>query len=536
MKTLNRISQQQYAGFPRITSSHQRRQIARSSGKMACLAAFTALLIAAFAPSAMASSPPPSHYDATPESLAQHPIPDWWANDKFGIMIHWGVFSVPAYATRGADEFTLPPQCTGLAEWYWFVQQIPLCNASIYHLAKYGPLKTYDNFIPQFNPTRFNPDSWIRQFKRTGAKYFVLIAKHHDGFALWCSRTTHRDSCEMGPRRDLVSSLFSAAHRAGDAVKPGVYYSIPEWFNPAPRPDNATDGSGASGVGGGLLPLAFKSIVPPRNAYTQLPVKYTGYQAIADYAAGQVIPQMKELIKNYRPSLMWCDIGGNESYYKSNTMIADYYNASMTYHPEGVAVNDRCGDTTTHGDYTTIEEGKGNATVPFETLEAFGVSQGYNAEETEGDYKTSTTMIADLVNSIAKGGNYLLGIGPKADGTIPPMMATRMDDIGAWMAINGESVYNTHTGGLPAEGDLRFTAGNDGSYYITALAWPGSTLTVNSPVPLQPGQTIKLLGSTSGPLDYTRTADQLIITTPEGGDQAAATTSKSAFVFKVSGP
>lgn len=498
------------------------------------LAILAALVMAALAPSAFASTP--TNYDGTPESLSQHQVPDWWKNEKFGVMIHWGPYSVPAYATRGAAEFGLPPDCTGLAEWYWFVQQLTVCNASVHHLFKYGPFKVYDDFIPEFTASRFDPDAWISLMRSTGVKYFVLTSKHHDGFALWCSQTTRRDACDMGPRRDLVGALFAAAHRAGDVVRPGVYYSIPEWYNPAPRPSDAAEGSAASGVGGGLLPLVFSNPVPPRNAYTQLPVPYTGYQSISDYATGQSIPQVRELINNYKPHLLWCDIGGKESYYRSNQLIAEYYNSAATDRPEGVAVNDRCGDTTTHGDFTTIEEGKGNDTPPYEWLEAFGVSQGYNAYETASDYKTSGQMIANLVNAISKGGNYLLGIGPKADGTIPPMMVERMNDIGAWMDINKESVYNTRTGGLPAEGSLRFTEGNDGSYYITALAWPGSTLTVKSPVPIQPGKTITLLGSSAGPLAYQQTADGLVITTPAGGNQAAATTSKSAFVFKISGP
>lgn len=482
-------------------------------------------MLAALAAPATGHAQEPVSYEPTATSLARHRIPAWWQDGKFGVFIHWGVYSVPAYAPPGASPFELSPNCSAYAEWYWFVQQVPACTTWRHHLQTYGPDLVYDDFIPRFRAERFDPDAWVRLFARAGARYFVLTAKHHDGFSLWCTGTTRRNACEMGPRRDLVGALIAAARRDGDRVRPGLYYSIPEWYNPAPRPASATDGTGVN------APL-FASVFPPRNAYTQVPVPYTGYTTIADYAAGQVRPQLRELIDRYHPSVLWCDIGGDEDYFRSNETIAHYFNQARRTTPEGVVVDDRCGDPTTHRDYKTSEYKTTYPRPPFEATRGMGSSFGYNSQESDGSYLTGEQLIATLVSTVAHGGNLLLNVGPRADGTIPEPMADRLRAIGDWLAINGEAIYGSRPWTRPEAEDLRFTVGPAGFLYVTMLSWPGRELTIDAPLTLGRGARVALLGSDERPLPIRRAGSGHVVTLPSA-DRDVATRSRGAYTLRI---
>jgi alpha-L-fucosidase len=456
-------------------------------------------------------------YAGTKESLDEHPVPKWWTDDKFGIFIHWGVYSVPAYAPPGQPFL-------GYAEWYWFYQQLAGTPTYQHHLDTYGQDVVYDDFIPQWKAEKWDPADWIEQIKRSGAKYYVLTTKHHDGFALWPTATTDRNSVKMGPKRDIVGDMVKAA--CGSGLKSGLYYSIPEFFNPASKPELPPINLGDA---------PFKLAQPAHNAYTGEPSTYTGYKPIDDYATGAVKPQVEELVKQYHPSIIWCDIGGVESYFHSNAWIADYYNQIKKTNPDGVVVDDRCGDTTTHSDYNTVEYGQGvpTETKPREVIRGMGFSFGYNAEEKDADYATTDTLVDQLVDTVANNGNFLLDIGPKADGTIPAVQLDRLHGIGDWLKINGKAIYGTKPWTQAGDGDNRFTVGKDGTFYVTALTWPGETLTVNAPVPVPKGATVKLLGSNGKPLEYTNDGSSLVVTTPSA-DAAASTQSSGAYVFAIS--
>jgi alpha-L-fucosidase len=469
-------------------------------------------------------------YEPTRESLDTHPLPQWWRDAKFGIFIHWGVYAVPAYALPGLPFI-------GYAEWYWAMQQIPGTPTWLHHLLTYGADVVYDDFIPRFRAERWDPSEWIRLFEDAGARYFVLTSKHHDGFLLWPSETTGRDAGDLGPQRDLIGELFAAAE--GSRVRPGLYYSLPEWFNPAPKkitlsPEKALTNQ-TQLVNEAINLVAFGP-KQARNAYTQLPVPYTGQAPVDDYAAGVVVPQIEELVHRYHPWILWCDIGGDSTYFQSNRWIADYYNDSAAARPEGVVVNDRCGDDTTHADFDTNEydffTGPGTAPVTEDTR-GMGSSFGYNAQETDADLSSVDELVDALVDSVSKGRNLLLNIGPRADGTIPVEMQDRLRGIGAWLAINGEAIYGSHAWIKNAENDLRFTVGADGTFYVIALSWPGQELTIESPVPLCSSAVITLLGSNGQPLAYRREGSKLVVTLPAGGDQRLATRSENAFVLRI---
>jgi len=497
---------------------------------IACVAVAAGL--AAAAP--VAAAQPPRRYEPTKASLAKHPLPGWWHDGKFGIFIHWGPYSVPAFAPPDPPSArigeALGVNANLYAEWYWFWQQFPGLGFYEHHLATYGADKPYDAFIGDWKAERYDPRAWVDLFKRAGARYFVLTTKHHDGVALWPTATSDRDTAAIGPRRDLVGALMRAAE--GSGLRKGVYYSIPEWFTPAPKPRDAHVFAGDPAIST-LYTLAFNTF-PTHDPYLPVvrPRPYTGYRPITDYADGQVRPQIAELVDRYRPDILWCDIGGNEAYFRSNEVIADYYNAAARTNPDGVVVDDRCGDRRTHRDYATSEYAPTTPPPPFEVTRGMGRSFGYNQAERAEHYLTVPELVRTLVTTVAAGGNVLLDIGPRADGTIPEIMASRLEGIGAWLDINGEAIYATRPWNPSEAAGLRFTKGRSGFLYATALEWPGKELAIDAPVPLAPGTRIALLGSDEKSLAHRRDGSKLIVQLP-AERAAAATRSEHAYTLRI---
>src|SRR4051812_12567576 len=267
-----------------------------------------------------------ARYEPTAASLAQHAAPAWWRDAKFGVFIHWGPYSVPAWGPVSTVDQTT--NFTNYAEWYAEMMTVQGTATWQHHLETYGPNVNYDDFIGQWTAAKWDPDSWIKLLEQAGAKYFVLTSKHSDGVALWCTKASHRDTCDMGPHRDLVAGLMAAAHRAHDVVRPGLYYSVPEWFNPAPKgADLYKNDTRWDSTQRAEFAYAYENPAPRRNAYTQAPIPYTGYDPVSDYASGIVKPQIEELIHQFHPDILWCDIGGRETYFHAQEWIADYYNA-----------------------------------------------------------------------------------------------------------------------------------------------------------------------------------------------------------------
>ena len=472
-------------------------------------------------------------YEPTLESLAKHPIPEWWDEGKFGIFIHWGPYAVPGY---GSSLKHLTPLSDAIpefmpAEWYWLGQQIPFSPGWFHHLNSYGLNFTYDDFLPQFTADKFDPDDWISLFEKAGAKYFVLTSKHHDGFALWPTDTTGRNSAEIGAKRDLVGELFAAAERADNRVKPGLYYSIPEFFNPAPAPKDAIGTSGAN-------PWLYGSFTP-RNAYTQVLLPYTGQPDISDYADDIVRPQLREIIAHYKPYLLWCDIGGKEAYFRSNEIIAEYYNDALISRTEGVLINSRCGDNNTHRDYEVVEQGAGFAhdadeSKRTETARTMGESWGYD----KGDVaraRSANDLIAGLAQAVAKNSNYLLNIGPRADGTIPDWMRERLLSIGRWLKINGEAVYKSRPWDKSSdEAGNYFTVGESGDFYILATDINEERLVVNAQIPVTESSVITLLGSDGAVLPFQVNTSNIEIDLPVDLFQSSNSGNLPTQVLKVS--
>jgi alpha-L-fucosidase len=440
-------------------------------------------------------------YTATDASLSLHESPNWFNASKFGIFIHWGVYSYPAWAPVGKEY----------AEWYWHQMNNKSDPTYEHQLQTYGANSQYDDFIPKFTAANFNPEQWVKLFQQAGAKYFVLVSKHHDGFALFQTKYSHRNAVEMGPKKDLVKMLFDAAATYAPSLKRGLYYSLPEWYNPA----YAVYKQGTAFPGG-----------PPTQFVTGKPITYTGYIPVNDYVNDFQKPQLLELINQYHPDDLWADIGGPND---SRTVFTDYFNQALTAGQQ-VTVDNRFGIP--DYDYSTPEY-KSSFAFSAKKWEANrGIdpfSFGYNAATPDGSYATADLLITQLVDIVSKNGNLLLDIGPKADGTIPTIMQQRLQEMGAWLTINGESIYDTtYWWRVQESGNLRFTISPNKAFYITSLVQPGNQVVVNEPVPIQVGDTIQLLGY-AGTLQWSQQNGSLVITVPA----AAQKTGSSAWVFKI---
>ncbi|MEU6321099.1 alpha-L-fucosidase [Streptomyces sp. NPDC047009] len=436
-------------------------------------------------------------YRPTDASLAGHQAPYWFHRAKFGIFIHWGVYSVPAWSPVGAQY----------AEWYWNHMQSPDNAVYAYHAQTYGKDFAYDDFIPMFTAERFDPRAWVELFRDAGAQYHVLTSKHHEGFALWDTKVSDRNAVKMGPRRDLVRELFDASRKYTPELHRGLYFSMPEWFNP----DNPWTGHG------------------PRNPYTLEPLPYTGYTTGKDYVEDYQARQMLELIHGYDPAVLWCDIGGAND---SLTVLAEFFNHGKNRpKPYEVAVNDRSGIA--FHDFTTPEYTTYDNTVVAKWEASRGLdpfSYGYNKATPDDRYMTAEEVVRSLVDIVSKNGNFLLDIGPRADGTIPEIMQTRLRETGCWLRTNGEAIYDTTYWSRMAQlgEDLRFTVRENEAFYIHSLTEPGSTLTVEAPVPVRSGDKVTMLGH-DRPLTWTTRGGSLVIDVPEAARKAG----RYVWVFKV---
>ncbi|HEY5464918.1 MAG TPA: alpha-L-fucosidase [Hanamia sp.] len=338
-----------------------------------------------------------AQYKPTWESLDTRPVPQWWLNGKFGIFIHWGVYSVPGYSKKG-----------DYAEWYENGLRSGDSARIKYQKENFGDRHYYD-LVNDFHAELFNPDEWAKLIEKSGAKYVVLTSKHHDGFCLWPSKEADRDwgfpwnAVTAGPHKDLLGELFTAIRKT--TVHPGLYYSLYEWYNPLWLSDRKK------------------------------------------YVSDHMWPQMKELINNYKPDVLWTDGGWDApaSTWKSQEFLAWLYNDSpvkntiVTYDRWGSGVRFHHGEVYTP-EYQPDVDFEDH---PWEESRGMGASYGYNRNEDAWDYNSAQSLVLQLIDIVSRGGNFLLDIGPDAHGKIPPIMQERLLQIGAWMHINSEAIYNT---------------------------------------------------------------------------------------------
>ncbi|KAL5115079.1 hypothetical protein ACEQ8H_007054 [Pleosporales sp. CAS-2024a] len=426
------------------------------------------------------------NYTASKASLGRHWTPDWYNNAKFGIFIHWGIYSVPAFGNQGSLE--------DYAEWYWMRMTEPDYKSQTYqyHEQTYGKNFNYDEFIANFTGKSFDAAQWVDLIADSGAKYMVPVTKHHEGFALFDvpESTSMRSSVKLGPKRDFLAELMSAAKTNHPEIRRGTYFSMPEWFNPAYAP-YALDCCG--GFPGG----------PPRNPYTNETITYTGYVPIDDFVKDLQLPQMETLAYDarYETEIMWCDIGGANN---ATSMLSAWIDWARDRGRQ-VTFNNRCGygstdhTDTTGGDFTTPEYVTNGETVVYKWETNRGMdpfSFGYNKDTPDSEYLTAKDIVQTLVDVVSKNGNFLLDIGPMADGTIPDIMQTGLRGAGKWIRERGESIFSTRfwqtTSGT---GKFRYTI-SDSAFYIHVLDAPTNpgNLLVPDNIPYLEGDHIDVLG------------------------------------------
>ena len=393
------------------------------------------------------------NYQPNWESLDKRPTPQWFKDSKFGIFIHWGVYSVPGWSTKG-----------NYAEWYQQGLQTTDTSRQKFHKAKFGN-RTYYDLANDFKAELFNPDDWARLFEASGAKYIVLTSKHHDGFTLWPNQNANKtwgfpwNAKDIGPKRDLIGDLFKAVRKT--SVHAGMYYSLYEWFNPLWKSD-------------------------PKK-----------------YATEHVWPQMKELINNYQPEVFWTDGDWDApaETWKSQEFLAWLFNESPV--KDKVIVNDRWGSGVRFnhaGIYTPeYQPDLDFEDHDWEESRGMGYSYGYNREEDAWDYNSAQSLIIALIDKVSRGGNFLLDIGPDEHGKIPPIMQERLLQIGDWLKLNGEAIYNTRRWKTPfqwSEGRRDYKGSNE---HITGDWKTGGDIMLKLTVDPDPGFAVKEVFYTYNP-------------------------------------
>ena len=373
-------------------------------------------------------------YEPNWESLETHPTPEWFEDGKFGIFIHWGVYSVPSFC----DTSTY-------SEWYqaWLDGNAHDGLERRFHEKNYGKDFEYHEFAPMFKAEMWDPKEWAEIFKRSGAEYVVLTSKHHDGFCLWPSEVASEvrgypwNSVETGPGRDLVGELMDAVRAEG--LHPGLYYSFMEWHSPLYDDD--------------------------REAYVDQ----------------VMIPQIKDLITRYQPDVFWPDGEWDhpDTLWRSPEIVDWIYDNCEN--PDTIVVNDRWGKGLRGqvGDYTTTEyDSLGNSSGkgmrkhrPFEECRGIGHSFAFNRAESYDIYDSRDTSVQKLIDVVSKGGVLLLDVGPTHDGRIPLIMVDRLYAIGDWLKVNGEAIKGADRSPF---GDLpwgRATVKDD-VLYLHVFEWP----------------------------------------------------------------
>jgi alpha-L-fucosidase len=350
-------------------------------------------------------------YEPTWESLDARPNPQWFEDAKFGIFIHWGVYSVPSWGPK--DRYS---------EWYWHDMMDKKGETWAFHEKTYGEKFQYQDFAPMFKAEMYDPELWADIFKRSGAKYVVLTSKHHEGFSLWPDDSNWNwNARDIGPHRDLLGDLTEAVRAAG--LRMGYYYSLYEWFNPIYKSD------------------------------------------VQRYVDEYMIPQLKGLVEKYKPDLVWPDGEWDhpDTTWRSTEFLAWLFNESSA--PKDVAINDRWGKGTrsVHGGFATPEY-QHRPTGPlmekglFEECQGMGKSFGYNRNENADNYRSAADLLHLLIDTVSRGGNLLLDIGPTADGRIPEIMQQRLLEMGVWLDVNGEAIYETtNWADAPEMDKVRFT-------------------------------------------------------------------------------
>jgi alpha-L-fucosidase len=430
------------------------------------------------------------------ESLEKYEAPDWYRDAKFGIFIHWGVYSVPAFGN----------------EWYPRNMYREGSEEYKHHIATYGPQDKfgYKDFIPMFKAERFDASAWAELFKKSGAKYVVPVAEHHDGFAMYDTGLSDWTVAKMGPHRDTTGELAKAvraaglhfgisSHRVEHNFFLGVGRTIPSDIND-PR-YAALYGPAHSWLSPWLAPLS--------NDFTYVSTAW----------ADDWLARSAELVEKYHPDIVYFDWWIGQASIRPNLtrFAAFYYNNSLKYGDHVGVINYKDYAMQEHAAVLDLERGQLGDIRPLYWQTDTSVSNkswGYIKDDT---FKSPEFVVHQLIDIVSKNGNLLLNIGPRSDGTIPETVQQVLLDVGTWLNLNGEAIYGTRPWRIYGEGptkvaagsfhdfettnytaeDFRFTTKGDVLYAI-GLGWPANgEAVIHSLAPTvgsEPVQSVTLLG------------------------------------------
>ncbi|KAJ8273106.1 hypothetical protein GJAV_G00097470 [Gymnothorax javanicus] len=392
-----------------------------------------------------------ARYTADWASLDSRPLPTWYDESKIGIFVHWGVFAVPGF---GSEWFW----------WHWRGESNPTYVE--FMKENYPPGFTYPQFAPAFRAQFFDPEQWAELFEASGAKYVVLTSKHHEGFTTWNSpHSWNWNSVDTGPHRNLVEDLGVAVRKR--SLHYGLYNSLYEWFHPLYLSD-----------------------------------KTSGFKT-QEYVFNKLLPELHDLVIRYKPDLIWSDGDWEapDSYWNSTEFLAWLYNDSPV--KDSVVTNDRwgAGCSCKHGGYFNCEDKYTPGQLPKHKWEKCTsvdtFSWGYRRTMRLKELLDLPSIIQDLVRTVALGGNYLLNVGPTAEGTIPPVFEERLRGLGDWLKVNGEAVYASRPWRVQSENatlPVWYTSKGSQVYAILLARPSESILKLAAPV-TSPSTQVTLLGS-----------------------------------------
>lgn len=458
-------------------------------------------------------------YKDTWESLQQYEVPEWYKKARFGIFIHWGVYSVPAFGSE------------------WYARDMYIQGNKVYehHLKTYGEHKNfgYKDFIPMFKAEKFSPGEWVELFQQAGAEYIMPVAEHHDGFQMYDSDLSEWNARKMGPKRDILGELSEECKRSG-LVNCASSHRIEHWF---------FMGHGKEFVSDIKEPLVRGDLYWPSMAEADhmdvnsepIPTK----EFLEDWLC-----RCCEIVDKYKPKVMYFDWWIHHTSVKPylKKFAAYYYNRAEQW-GEGVVINYKLDAFQFGTAVLDIERGQFAEAKPFiwqtDTATAFN-SWAYTENN---KYKKSSQIVCDLVDIVSKNGRLLLNIGPKADGTIAREDREILLAIGNWLKINGEAIYGTKVWKISSEGsakmvegdfadgiekiftkeDFRFTV-NGSSVYATCMNMKGHKNVCIKAFAERTGshaaffansiKAVEILGYDKKP-EWERTGEGLKITTPQ---------------------
>lgn len=375
-------------------------------------------------------------YEANWESLKKYHAPAWYEDTKFGIFIHWGVFSVPAYAN----------------EWYSRNMYMKDSREYEHHIKTYGKHTEfgYKDFIPMFKAENFKPEEWVSLFKESGAQYVIPVAEHHDGFQMYDSELSKWNAANMGPKRNVLKELSDECNKNG-LINGASSHRIEHWFFMAPGKDFDSDIKEPLQKGDLYWPS-----VKDVDLQDMFSKPYPSEEFLEDW-----LLRCCELVDKYNPKIVyfdwWIQHDAAKPYLQK---FAAYYYNHAAKRGEEVIINYKHDAFAFGTAVIDIERGQLAQAKPYLWQTDTAVAKNSWCYTTENEYKTSSQIIQDLVDIVSKNGRLLLNVGPKADGTIPDEDQKILKEIGEWFKTNGESIYSTRPWKISAEGPTAIVEGH----------------------------------------------------------------------------